>query len=284
MLDTAHLHELHGLADTVVTVARGVRFDEEIADADGVILGFGVPFDRAAIDSAPQLRYLGIASTAFDVVDTAYATARDITVTTLPEYTTEPVAQFVLAVMLEQASGLMEGRELRRSGNLFPLAYPARQFKNSTVAVVGLGTIGARVAEMAHGLGAHVCYWSRRRKDESGYRYQDLDTLLAEADFISINLALTEQTAGILNAERIAAIKPGAIVVCVAPLALIDLAALRERLAKGDIRVVLNHALADTIAEFRDYPNFIYPPVVYLSPTAHTTMQDLVIANLRGTS
>jgi phosphoglycerate dehydrogenase-like enzyme len=134
---------------------------------------------------------------------------------------------------------------------------------------------------MAQALGAEVGYWSRHRKDASGFRYQDLDELLAEADFVSVNLALTTQTRGILDAERIAALSTGAVLVCTAPLDLLDLDALRKRAAAGELRVVLNHALADTVSFFDGCPGFSYPPVVYLSPQAHRIMQDQLLADLR---
>ncbi|MGF6885824.1 lactate dehydrogenase-like 2-hydroxyacid dehydrogenase [Nocardia sp. GAS34] len=284
VLDAEHRAELDAFATTVVTVPRGSDPVGELADAEAVVLAFAVPFGRKEIDAAPRLRHLQVASTAFDVVDVDYARARGITVRTLPDYTTEPVAQFVLATMLEQASGLPEGRRLRSEGNLFPLAYPARQFRGSRVAVVGLGTIGTRVAHMAQGLGAEVHYWSRHRKDTSDFHYQELDALLAEADFVSVNLALTDQTRNILHADRIATIPTGTVLVCTAPLALLDLAALRERTNTGELRAILNHATAETISYFEDSPGFIYPPVVYLSPQSHLTMQNQILNGLRSSA
>lgn len=282
MLDAEHWRQLGELAGTVVRLDRGEPdIPARIADADGVIVGFAVPAGRELIDAAPELRYLGVASTAYDVVDIAYATDRNITVTTLPDYTTEPVAQFTIAVLLEQASGLAEGRRQRQSGDFFPLGFPARQFSGSNLGVVGLGTIGGRVAELGHGLGARVAYWSRHRRDESGYQYRALDDLLAWADFVSVNLALTPDTEGILDAARINAIKPGAVVVSTAPMALIDRAALARRLAREDIRVICNHAGPEDIAELGRYPGFGYPPLVYLTPQAHATMQELLVSNLR---
>lgn len=229
------------------------------------------------------MRYLGVASTAYDAVDVGHARAKGITVTTLPGYNTEPVAQFVLAVMLEQASGLMQGRELRAEGNLSPLGFPARQFAGSQVGVVGLGTIGRRVAELAAGLGAHVSYWSRNRHDEAGYEYLELRTLLAQSAFVSINLALNEQTRGILDAGLIDAVRPGAVLVSAAPVELVDLEALHARLAAGDgVRAVFNHALPPHLERFRDTPGFVTPPLVFLTPEAHGQMQELLVERLEG--
>lgn len=281
VLDPAHRAVLDELADTLVTVARGADPGPELADADAAVLGFAIPFGRTAIDAAPQLRYLQVASTAFDAVDVDHARTRGITVATLPDYMTEPVAQFVLATMLEQASGLAQGRTLRQMGNLFPLAFPAKQFRDSRVAVIGLGTIGRRVAGMARGLGADVRYWSRNRKPDSGFQYQDLDTLLAEADFVSVNLALTDQTRGLLDASRIAALAPGAVLICTAPLELIDLPALRARTETGEVRAILNHALPDTISYFAGCPGFIYPPLVCLTGQSRGLMQGALTTRLR---
>jgi lactate dehydrogenase-like 2-hydroxyacid dehydrogenase len=282
MLDVEHWRQLDELAGTVVRLDRGdPDIPAMIADADGVIVGFAVPVDRTLIDAAPELRYLGVASTAYDVVDVGYATARNITVTTLPGYTTEPVAQFTIAVLLEQASGLAEGRRQRQAGDFFPLGFPARQFSGSNLGVIGLGAIGGRVADLWRGLGARVAYWSRHRKDESGHVYRTLEDLLSWADFVSINLALTPDTVGILDTARIDAIKPGAVVVSAAPMALIERSALTRRLALEDIRVICNHAGPEDIAELGQYPGFIYPPLVYLTPQSHAAMQELLLSNLR---
>jgi phosphoglycerate dehydrogenase-like enzyme len=282
LLDEAHQRRLEARAGTVVTLPRGdERLAAELAEADGLIVGFAVPVPSALIDAAPRLRYLGVASTAYDVVDVAHARARGVTVTTLPGYNTEPVAQFVLAVMLEQACGLAEGRRLRAEGNFDPLGFPARGFAGSAVGVVGLGTIGRRVAEMAAGLGAHVSYWSRNRHDGAGYGYKQLRTLLAESDFVSINLALNAQTRGILDAELLRAVRPGAVLVGAAPMELVDLDALHARLAAGDgVRAVFNHALPPDLERFRDTPGFVTPPLVYLTPEAHGLMQDLLVERL----
>ncbi|WP_067897173.1 2-hydroxyacid dehydrogenase [Nocardia vaccinii] len=281
VLDPPHRAILDELADTLVTVARGTDPGPELADADAAVLAFAIPFGRIAIDAAPRLRYLQVASTAFDAVDVDYARERGIAVATLPDYMTEPVAQFVLAVLLEQASGLAAGRAFRREGNFFPLAFPAKQFRGSRVAVVGLGTIGRRVAEMAAGLGAEVRYWSRHRKDDSGFRYQDLDALLCEADFVSVNLALTDRTRGVIDAARIAALAPGTVLVCTAPLELIDLPALRARTETGDVRAILNHALPGTIADFEGCPGFVDPPLVYLTDQSRALMQAALVTRLR---
>ena len=142
MVDEAHRRRLEARAGTIVSLPRGDgRPAGELADADGLIVGFAVPVPAGLIDAAPRLRYLGVASTAYDAVDVGHARARGVTVTTLPGYNTEPVAQFVLAVMLEQASGLTEGRRLRAEGSFSPLGFPARQFAGSEVGLVRLGAI-----------------------------------------------------------------------------------------------------------------------------------------------
>ncbi len=149
--------------------------------------------------------------------------------------------------------------------------------------MVGLGSIGRRVAQLAAGLGAHVSYWSRNRHDEAGHEYRELQTLLARADFVSINLPLNEQTRGLLDAELIGSVKPGAVLVSAAPLELVDLEALHARLAAGDgVRAVFNHALPPDLERFRDTPGFVTPPLVYLTPEAHGLMQELLVERLES--
>lgn len=266
MLDDVHWKQLATLADTVV---HSMKPDPaELAEADGLIVGFAVPVDRAMIEAMPSLRYLGVASTAFDVVDLEYARGRGVVTTTLPAYMTEPVAQFVIATMLEQASGLVEGRAQRAEGNFSPLAYPARQFSGSNLGVVGLGTIGRRVAELGQGLGAHVAHWSRTPKPD--FPYQELASLLAWADFVAVNLALTSDTMGIVSAS---ALRPGTVFVSASPMAVLDRPSFA---ARTDLRAVCNHAMPSDVAEL----NLVTPSLVYLTPQAHAVMQDRLVANL----
>jgi D-3-phosphoglycerate dehydrogenase len=119
------------------------------------------------------------------------------------------------------------------------------QLHGKTLGVIGLGGIGREVAHLGRGIGMHVIGWNRTRR--AGIPLAELDTLLEHADVVSINLTLAHETHGFLNKERIARMKPGAILINTARGALVDEAALIEALKSGHIR----HAGLDV---FRDEP------------------------------
>ena len=110
------------------------------------------------------------------------------------------------------------------------------QLQGKTLGIIGLGGIGAEVARIAKGIGMEVIAWNRTPRPEAGVPLVELDTLLATSDVVSLNLTLNDETRGFLDAERIARMKPGAILVNTARGALIDEGALIDALRTGHIR------------------------------------------------
>lgn len=261
----------------------------DLKDTDCLLVGFGVVVDKEMIDSASNLRYIGILATAFGKVDVEYAKSKEITVCNLPGYSTESVAEFTIAAILEAIRGLEEGKRRGRVGNVSEAGISAFEIKDKIFGVIGLGNIGTRVAELALGFNADVRYWSRNRKEDieaKGVKYEDLDNLVVEATFLSINLAQTPDTEKILNKSRLQALKKGAVVVNTAPMELVDLAALIERLKKGDTTFIFDHS--DEMAEadlkkLLPYQNcIIYPPMAYISKEATINKQEMFTSNIEN--
>jgi D-3-phosphoglycerate dehydrogenase len=123
--------------------------------------------------------------------------------------------------------GIRTGHWLREDG---------MQLTGKTIGLIGFGGIGAEVARLASGIGMKVLAWNRTPKQFEGVTFVDIDTLLAESDVVSLHLLLTDETRGFLSRERIAAIKPGAILVNTARGALVDEAAMIEALCFGHLR------------------------------------------------
>ncbi len=110
------------------------------------------------------------------------------------------------------------------------------QLTGKVLGVVGLGGIGREVVRIARGIGMEVIAWNRTPRPDAGVPLVDLDTLLARADVVSLHLALDDHTRGIIDAGRIARMKPGAILINTARGALVDEAALVQALGSGRIR------------------------------------------------
>ena len=150
-----------------------------------------------------------------------------------------------------------------------------------------MGRIGGRIAELALAFGAKVSYWSKNRKRDAeakGIQYQEIETLLSESDFISINLALNKETEGLMNATRLNKIKHGAILINLAPNELIDFIALEKKLAQSDITYIADHTdemsgeLLKTLSKYKNC--ILYPPIGYQTKEATMLKQEIFVGNI----
>jgi phosphoglycerate dehydrogenase-like enzyme len=159
--------------------------------------------------------------------------------------------------------------------------------------IIGMGRIGRRIAEIAkNGFGADVTYWSRTRKPEfemNGVRYQEVESLLKESDFISLNLAYIDpDTKHFLNAERIRLIRSGAVVINLARMQLVDIDALVERLKVGDITFILEYSDELTPKEVLQLSTYqyqnclMYPPIGYVTHEATSAKLSMFVDNIEN--
>lgn len=262
---------------------------KNLKDIDCLLVNFGITITKEDIDSAPNLKYIGILATAYGKVDVNYAKTKGVDVCNLPGYSTESVAEFAIAAILEAIRGLEEGKKRGRAGNVSEEGISAIEIKDKLFGVIGLGNIGTRVAELALGFNADVRYWSRNRKPEieaKGIKYEELDKLISEANFISLNLAQTPDTERLFNQDRLQALKEGAVVINTAPMELVDIDALVERLKRGDITFILDHSDEMTEEDLKKlslYPNcIIYPPIAYVSEEAKVNKQEMFTSNIEN--
>ncbi|MEK7594337.1 MAG: 2-hydroxyacid dehydrogenase [Patescibacteria group bacterium] len=283
-LDQEYWDRLDALADRIVHVAvDDPSIAQELKDTDCLLLGFNANADQAVIDAAPDLKYIGVQATAFNRIDIEHAKTKNIPVCNLGGYSTESVAEFVIASLLEVIRGLEEGKQRGRSGNYSEDGMSARELKGSEFGVIGLGNIGSRVAELAAGFGANVSYWSHSAKNVP-FTCKDLDELITSSDFLSLNPALSPDTENLLNAARINSLKAGAVVINTCPMELVDIEALAERLAKNDITFVLDHSddmSEEDLATLGQYKNcIIYPPIAYISDGARRNKGEIFTGNI----
>jgi D-3-phosphoglycerate dehydrogenase len=157
-----------------------------------------------------------------------------VEVHTIKGYGDTAVAEHTVALMFACCRDLARMDRSVRAGTWEPLE--GMQLTGKTLGVVGLGGIGSEVVRLARGIGMEVVAWNRTPRPDAGVPLLDLDTLLAQADVVSLQLALNDATRGIIDAGRIARMKPGAILINTARGALVDEAALIEALASGRIR------------------------------------------------
>lgn len=288
-LDPEYWEVLRGLSGSMISLTKDdPKLKQEIVDADCLLTGFGVPVTPELVDLAPQLKYVGVLATAYGRVDTAYTKSKGIVVTNVPGYSTEGVAEFTFAIILEHIRGVCIGKLRAQEGNYSESGISAWEIKGKTFGVLGLGSIGGRVAEIAQGFGANVVYWSKHKhpdQETSTLRYQDIDQIISTADFLSINLAQTPETEQLMNQERFSSLKPGCVVINTAPMELVETEALVKRLEKGDITFIMDHSFdvpADVMKRLSAYKNFIpYPPMAYITKEARKAKQDIFLDNMQ---
>jgi D-3-phosphoglycerate dehydrogenase len=214
------------------------------ADLPKLVAGYDILIDDHSymptdiIAQCKGLRHIVFLGTgASSYMDVPALRGLGVTVHTIKGYGDTAVAEHTVALMFAAARGLAQMDRATRAGTWAPLE--GMQLQGKTLAVVGLGGIGAEVVRIAKGIGMTVEVWNRTPRP--GVTTTDLDALLAKADVVSLHLSLNDETRGLIDAKRIARMKPGAILVNTARGALVDEAAMIAALENGHIR----HAALD---------------------------------------
>ena len=289
-LDEDYWKRLDSLASQVVILPNASpELKNNLADADCLLVSFSTAVGRGEIDSAPSLKYIGVLATAFGRIDVAYAKSKGIVVSNIPGYSTESVAEFVFAAILENCRNLAKARVQGAEGNYSDVGFSAFEIKGKAFGILGLGRIGHRVAELASAFGAKVVYWSKHPRADGeiqGITYLEPDELISKCDFISINLALNTETEKFFNANRIKSLKKGSVVVNFSPMDLVDVDALAARLENADVTFILDHAdemKTEEVAKIAKFNNcIIYPPIGFVSREARIAKEDIFLANVEG--
>src|SRR5262245_31860799 len=191
---------------------------ERSRDAD-VLITNKAYVSAAAIEQAPNLRFIAVSATGYDCADVLAARRRGIPVANVPEYGTDSVAQFVFALLLELChhagvhAGAVRAGEWTRSPEFSFWKTPLVELAGKTMGIVGFGRIGRRVGELAHAFGMHVLACSRSHSDTPSYApfaWADLEEVFRRADVVSLHCPLTPETTGLVNRARLSTMKPSA--------------------------------------------------------------------------
>ena len=233
---------LRALGDVTIYTERGANDEDElirrIAGA-GAVVGLRAysRFSKRVVDASPSLRMISIWGTGTDNVDLDACRARGILVTNTPGVNANSVAEQTIALMLAVARQIPAMDRGTREGK-WPRAMLV-QLEGKTLGVLGLGSIGSRVATIAKAFGMNVIATAWRGDDGRaaavGAKFVDLDTLLRESDFVSVHFRLNDETRGILSRDRLALMKPTAFLINTARGAIVDQKALIDALETGRI-------------------------------------------------
>ena len=208
-----------------------------IGDAP-IILTNKTVISAETMAACPNLRYIGVLATGYNVVDVAEAKKRGIVVTNVPAYSTPTVAQLTMALLLEIALHVGHHSRVVHEGKWSACRdfafwdYPLMELQGKTIGIVGYGSIGKEVAKVAQAFGMKVLAYSRHGAEDF---HTELDELYAKADIVSLHCPLTAENTGMINRDTIAKMKDGVIILNTARGGLINEADLREALLSGKV-------------------------------------------------
>ena len=231
---------------------------ERAAGAQAVLTN-KVLLTAETIAKLPELRYIGVTATGTNVIDFAACRARGIAVTNVPGYCAPSVAQFVMAMLLHFLEDVPSYVSAVRANawaaqpDYALFLRPRVELAEKTMAILGMGSIGGKVADLARAFGMNVIAGAVPGGSVKGR--VPLGDALAAADVVSLHCPLTEATRKLVNRDFLRAMKPGAVLVNTARGALVDEGALIDELAAG----TLGGALIDVVEEEpprRDHPLF----------------------------
>jgi len=216
---------------------------EGVKGQDGVICLLTDAIDAEVMNANPALKVIANYAVGYNNIDVAEATRRGIPVTNTPDVLTDATADMAWTLLMAAARRLVEGDRLVRSGGWKgwgPLQLLGREVSGATLGLVGLGRIGRAMVPRAKGFGMRVLYWNRTRlgaaeERELGVGYAEADDVFREADFVSLHIALNDETRHFVNARRLALMKPTACLVNTTRGPVVDEKALVKALRAGAI-------------------------------------------------
>lgn len=210
-----------------------------IGEYDALVVRSETKVTAEVIEAARRLRIIGRAGVGVDNIDVAAATQRGIIVVNSPEGNTIAAAEHTIALMMAMARNIPQADRSLRAGEWKRSKFVGTEVYRKTLGIIGLGKIGREVARRAKGLGMNVVAYDPFTPTEVaeriGVKLTDLNSLLAQSDFVTIHTPLNEQTRHLINAERIALMKDGARLINCARGGIVDEGALAEALRSGKL-------------------------------------------------
>lgn len=260
-----------------------------------VVLTNKVVIGRGEMAQLPHLKYIGVLATGYNVVDIEAAHERGITVTNVPAYSTESVAQMVFAHLLTVTNRIehyaIANREGRWSRNpdFCYWDFPHMELSGKLFGIIGLGNIGQRVAAIAHAFGMRVCAYTSKSENQlpSYVEKKSMEEILSACDVISLHCPLTPDTHHLINSQTLQQMKPSAILINTGRGPLIDDQAVADALAEGRLAAFCADVLTEEPPKATNpllaQPNaFTTPHIAWASTEARIRLLHVAIDNVRS--
>ena len=261
-----------------------------IGDAQVILLN-KTPITRSILQSCPNLKLICILATGYNVVDCQAAADHGVTVCNIPNYSTQSVAQFTFALLLEICHQVGHHSQVVHQGkwtNCPDFCFwdtPQMELWGKTLGIVGYGSIGKAVAEIAKAMGMKVIVHSRTIRDDA--EYVSLEALLRRSDVVTLHCPLFPETENMINESTLSMMKDGAILINTARGGLLNENAVANALKTGKLR-----ALAADVAKIEPIPgdsplltapNCILTPHIAWAPLeTRQRILDIAVDNIRA--
>jgi D-3-phosphoglycerate dehydrogenase len=240
-LDPAALAALQAAHD-VVTVIGGSEeaLAAAVVDREAIVFRSGVTISNDVLAAGPELRLLVRAGSGLDNLDIDYVRSRGIALERIPGPGAQAVAELTFGLMLCLARGILRGDRNLRDGHWIKSELIGYNLTGKTLGIVGMGSIGSRVAALGAAWGMHpigcVEHYSTERAQQAadhGFELADMTTVLEHGDFVTIHVPLNDTTRGLISRAELARMKPGSFLVNAARGGVVDEHALLEALLDG---------------------------------------------------
>ncbi len=267
---------------------------ERVKDAE-IILTNKVPFCAEDFDKLPNLKYIGVLATGYNIIDTEAAKAHGVVVTNIPAYSTNSVAQMVFAHLLNVSNSVQHYTDEARAGvwSRNPdFSYQDTQLMElhrKKIGIVGLGSIGRAVARIAIGFGMEVFAYTSKSHFQlpPEIHKMELDELFRECDIVTLHCPLTPTTKNLVNAERLKTMKPTAILINTSRGPVVNEQDLADALNNGTIYAAGVDVLSEEPAK-ADNPLltahncFITPHIAWATKDARIRLMQIAVDNLQA--
>lgn len=253
-----------------------------------------VRIDAGVMDSCPDLRFIGVLATGYDVIDIEAARGRGIVVSNVPSYSTDSVVQWVWGVILNGGhrichhASLVRGGAWGRSPDFCLYQGRLTEFAGKTLGVVGFGRIGRAVARVGHAFGMDVVVHTRTERDAGvPVRFVGLDELCERADVISLHCPLTPDTRRMIDAGRLARMRAGTVLVNAGRGPLVDEAAVAEALGSGRLGgfaadVLTSEPPVEGSPLIGSPGALVTPHIAWATVEARQRLMDITASNVAG--
>lgn len=223
----------------VKTNLKPAELIEIISEYDALMIRSGTRVTQEIIEASTQLKIIGRAGVGVDNVDVPAATRKGIVVVNSPEGNTIAAAEHALAMMLSLSRHIPDANASVKRGEWDRKTFVGAEVYKKTLGIVGLGKIGSHVAHVAKAMGmkllAYDPFISTERAEQIGCQLVDLDLLFQQADYITLHIPKTPETANLINAKTLAKMKPTTRIINCARGGIIDEAALAAAIKEGKI-------------------------------------------------